>query len=123
VDEPIRRALSRGHTIDITTIGRKTGRLRRIELVFHVIDGRIYLSGLAGRPRGWLANLRANGDFTFHLKRVVRADLPAHARVISDEAERRRIFREIAKVWTTQDIERMVASSPLAEVTILEQAA
>jgi len=123
VDESIRRALTRGHTIDITTVGRRTGRLRRIELVFHVIDGRIYLSGLPGRPRGWLANLRARGDFTFHLTRAVRADLPAHARVITDEAERRRIFREIVKVWTSQDVERMVASSPLAEVTILDAAA
>jgi len=123
VDESIRRALARGHTIDITTVGRRTGRLRRVELVFHAIDGRIYLSGLPGRPRGWLANLRANGDFTFHLKRVVRADLPAQARVISDEAERRRIFIEIAKVWTSQDVEQMVAASPLAEVTILEAAA
>src|SRR5256885_6512788 len=53
VDESIRRALARGHTIDITTVGRRTGRLRRVELVFHAIDGRIYLSGMAGgaRPR------------------------------------------------------------------------
>ena len=123
VDDRLRRALSRGHTIDITTLGRRTGRPRRIELVFHVIDGRIYLSGMAGRPRSWLANLRAQPDFTFHLKGAVVADLPAHARPITDEEERRRIFREIVKAWTNQDAERMVVHSPLVEVTILEEAA
>ena len=46
MDERIQRALSRGHRIDITTTGRKTGAPRRIEIVFHNIDGRIYISGI-----------------------------------------------------------------------------
>src|SRR5206468_3564933 len=45
----IARALSRGHTIDITTIGRRSGVSHRIELVFHNIDGRVIISGLPGR--------------------------------------------------------------------------
>ena len=45
MDEQIRRSLSRGHRIDITTTGRKTGRSRRIEIVFHNIDGHLIITG------------------------------------------------------------------------------
>ena len=118
MDERIDRALSRGHTIDITTTGRKTGQARRIEIVFHVIDGRVYITGMASpRRRSWLANLEADPRFTFHLKGAVRADLPATARIISDEDERRAIFREIVKTWTNQQVETMTRYSPLIEVT------
>ena len=84
MDDRTRRALSRGHLIDITTTGRRSGRPRRIEIVFHVIDGRIYISGMPGRARSWLANMRTDPRFTFHLKGVVRADLPAVARQQSE---------------------------------------
>ena len=49
MDDPIRAALSRGGTIDITTTGRRTGRPRRIEIVFHRIDGRMWISGIPSR--------------------------------------------------------------------------
>jgi deazaflavin-dependent oxidoreductase (nitroreductase family) len=123
MDDRTRRALTRGHLIDITTTGRRSGRPRRIEIVFHVIDGRIYISGMPGRARSWLANMRSDPRFTFHLKGIVRADLPAVARPITDEAERRRIFTEIVKVWRNQDVETMIAHSPLVEVTIQDLAA
>jgi hypothetical protein len=116
VDERVRRALERGHRIDITTTGRKSGRPRRIELVFHNIGGRIYISGRPGWPRGWIANLRADPHMTFHLKRTVVADLPALGRVILDRAERERIIASIAPGWG-YDPALMVASSPLIEVT------
>ena len=95
MDEDIRRALSHGQTIDITTTGRRSGLPRRIEIVFHNFDGRIYISGLPSRrKRAWLANLEADPHMTLHLKgRRVTADLPATARVISDQAERRRSCR------------------------------
>lgn len=118
MDDPIRRALARGHTIDITTTGRVTGLPRRIEMVFHNIGGRIYISGLpSSRKRAWLANLEADPDFTFHLKRWVTADLPGVARVITDETERRAILERVANAWNRTDVERMVSESPLIEVT------
>jgi len=125
VDEDIRRALSHGQTIDITTTGRRSGRPRRIEIVFHNFDGRIYISGLPSRrKRAWLANLEADPHMTLHLKgRRVTADLPATARVISDEAERRAILSRIAAVWRRQDLEAMITFSPLIEVTVEADAA
>ena len=115
--DPIEAALERGRTIDITTTGRRTGKPRRIEIVFHNIDGRVYISGIP-RPhkRDWLLNLEAEPRFTFHLKGSVRADLPAVARVIDDEAERRRILPHVARNWRRDDLEQMVRHSPLVEV-------
>ncbi len=115
----IRFALSRSGVIDITTTGRQSGRPRRIEIVFHHIDGRIYVSGRPGpTPRAWIRNLEANSRFTFHLKGGTRADLGATARVIKDESERRAVLPAIARAWKRDDLEEMVLHSPLIEVTL-----
>jgi deazaflavin-dependent oxidoreductase (nitroreductase family) len=112
----IAAALSRGGTVDITTSGRRTGRPRRIEIVFFPIDGRVYISGLPGR-RGWIANLGADPRLTFHLKGRVKADLPATARIIADEAERRPLLERITAAWNRQtQLEAFVARAPLIEV-------
>ena len=118
MDDRIRRALSRGHTIDLTTTGRKTGQPRRIELVFHAIDGRVYISGMPGFPRSWLANIKSHPDVTFHLKGPVQADLPATAHEITEPVERRRIMERVASNWGRSDVDRMMTSSPLIEVEI-----
>lgn len=120
MDDAVRRALGRGHTIDITTTGRRTGVPRRIELVFHNIDGRLVISGSPNpRTRAWILNLLADPSLTFHLKRSVQADLPATARVIDDPVERRVLAEWIvANAWPKMDLEQMVALSPMIEVTI-----
>ncbi len=118
LDPKITAALSRGGIIDITTTGRKSGTPRRIEIVFHPIEDRLYISGMPGFPRGWLANLETNPRFIFHLKRHFSANLPATARIIKDEAERRQILAPIAKTWKRKDLDDMVDTSPLIEVTL-----
>ena len=123
MDERIRRALSRGHTIDLTTTGRQSGMPRRIELVFHAIDGRVYISGMPGFPRSWLANIRANPHVTLHLKGAVKADLPATARELTEPTERRRIMEQVARNWRRTDVDRMMVASPLIEVIPDELAA
>jgi deazaflavin-dependent oxidoreductase (nitroreductase family) len=123
MDDRIRRALSRGHLIDITTTGRKSGKPRRIEIVFHNFDGRIYISGMPGRRRSWLANLETQPEFTFHLKGPVSSDLAARARIITDAAERRAVLAKVAEAWRRDDVDVMVETSPLIEVEILDAAA
>lgn len=119
MDAHIQQALSHGHTIDITTTGRRTGVPRRIEIVFHAFDGRIYITGIPNpdRTRAWLHNLEADPSLTFHLKGPVVADLPATARIITDPAERRPILERVARLWR-RDADTMVAYSPLIEVSI-----
>ena len=116
MDERVRQALTQGHLIDITTTGRRSERPHRIELTFHPIEGRIYISGRPGRHRDWIANLRADPHMTFHLKGPVVVDLPARGRVITERAERERIIPPIAAGWG-YDLGLMIASAPLIEVT------
>ena len=126
MDDQTRRSLARGHTIDITTTGRKTGKPRRIEIVFHNIDGRLIITGQprADRKRAWLLNLESDPHLTFHLKGASHADLPATARVITDETERRAIAEWVAtNAWRGQNPDAMTAYSPMIEVTIEDLAA
>jgi deazaflavin-dependent oxidoreductase (nitroreductase family) len=113
-------ALARGGLIDITTTGRTTGRPRRIEIVFHRIADRIWISGKPStQRRSWLANLEADPNLTVHLKGPdVNADVPATARIVDDPAERRTILAEVARNWRRTDIDVMVEQSPLIEVTV-----
>jgi deazaflavin-dependent oxidoreductase (nitroreductase family) len=115
-------------TIDITTTGRRSGRPRRIEIVFYRLDDDIYLSGIpAPKQRDWLANLAAHPDFTFHLKHGVIADLPATATVITDPKERRQVLAVFVEQfnarqgpdspWPTAVLDEWVEGSPLAKVT------
>ncbi|MFL5906627.1 MAG: nitroreductase/quinone reductase family protein [Solirubrobacterales bacterium] len=117
MDERIQRALASDRTIDITTIGRRSGEPRRIEIWMYRYDGRTFLSGSPGR-RGWYANLLANPEFTFHLKGSAQADLPAVARPITDQAERREVVKGIRDELGrgSGDLDEWVARSPLAEV-------
>jgi len=117
MDEAIERALENDRTIDITTIGRKSGEPRRIEIWMHHFDGRTYISGSPGR-RDWYANLTANPEFTFHLKGSVQADLPAAARPITDEPERRDVITQIfgGTGRDSAEVEQWVSRSPLVEV-------
>ncbi|MBX3057828.1 MAG: nitroreductase family deazaflavin-dependent oxidoreductase [Anaerolineae bacterium] len=119
MDERIERALNRDDTIDITTIGRQSGRPQRVEIWFMRVNGRTYITGTPGL-RDWYANLLAQPRFTFHLKQSLRADLPAHARPILDVDERRQILSAPVMAWyhsQVDSIEDLVVGSPLVEVT------
>lgn len=119
MEDRVRDALARGGVIDITTLGRKTGKPRRIEIWFHGLDGRLYLTGRPGR-RSWYANLLAHPEFTFHLKRGVRADLPARASAIRAPAKRREVLTALLPRFRgSPDVEAWVKGSPLVEVTLL----
>ena len=117
MDPQVQHALATERVIDITTIGKSSGQPRRIEIWFHNLDGRIYITGLPGR-RDWYANLIANPAFTFHLKQALQADLPAHARPITEVSEKRAVLTRIFQQsgWSG-DLEQWVAQSPLVEVT------
>jgi deazaflavin-dependent oxidoreductase (nitroreductase family) len=118
-----RRALSgtlaRGGLVDITTTGRRTGEPRRIEIALHVVDGRLYISGMPSlRRRSWLANLQAQPRLILHVRDGAGADLAATARIIDTEVERRAVMPAIARAWGRTDVDEMVLHSPLIEVTL-----
>ena len=120
MDEQVQQALAQGGVIDITTRGRNTGQPRRIEIRFHHIEGQVYITGRPPRRRDWYANLLAHPEFTFHLKQRVRADLPARATPILDQARRRAIIAAIhQKRGIYRDLDAWVESSPLVAVELL----
>jgi hypothetical protein len=134
MDERARRALAitpessaAARTVDITTIGAKTGLERRIEIWFYRVDGEIYLTTTPAR-RDWYANLVQHPEFIFHLKNSVRADLPAIAQPVRDPEHRRTVFEAIIadlnqprhRAYISQPVETIdewMAGSPLMHVT------
>ena len=121
-DRDIIATLGKGGVFDITTTGRKSGEPRRLEIVYHVIDGRLYLSGIPmPTRRSWLANLDADPALTLHLRKPLPSAVAATVRIIESEAERRAVLPHVARNWGRDDIELMVRQSPLVEVTIEPQ--
>lgn len=111
----IAKALEIDRTIDITTKGRSSGEPRRVEIWFHNVDGRIYITGMPG-PRSWYANTLSEPQMTFHLKESVKADLPARARPITDADERRQVLTCIHSGLGRDNLDEWLARSPLVEV-------
>jgi deazaflavin-dependent oxidoreductase (nitroreductase family) len=122
MDKHILEALDRDETIDITTVGRRSGQPQRIEIWFRRVNQRTYITGTPG-ARDWYANMLANPQFTFHLKHSLQADLPARARPVLDEAERRQILADPVMAWyhgQVNSLEALVAGSPLVEVLFVD---
>src|SRR5258708_10730448 len=131
VDAAVARALDIGtdsstaeRTIDITTLGRRSGIPRRIEVWFRRVDGRWYLTGMPG-TRSSYANLRAHPRFVVHLKHGVTADLPATARPVDEPTRRRGITAGLdlqnppdiaARARRRPDLEAWLWRHPLAEI-------
>ena len=118
MDATVRQALAHGRLIDITTTGRRSHAPRRIEIVSHAINGRIFISGMPSRrTRSWIHNLAADPHLTVHLKGDIEADVPATARIVTDPTERHTVFEWIARnAWRRADVEAMDQYSPLIEV-------
>ncbi len=118
MDEQVRHALVTDRTIDITTTGRTSGTPTRVEIWFHNLDDKIFITGTPGK-RDWYANMVAHPEFTFHLKQSAQADLAAHATPITDESERRAIFTRILTNIDRpmEQLSEWVERSPLVGVT------
>lgn len=125
MDSAIQAALEQGGIVDITTLGRRSGKPRRIEIFLHNFDGALYLTGRPGSQRDWLANLGKHPEMTIHLKRGITADVPAIATVIRDEKTRRElIYRARVESWKADpeqvraDLDYWVETAPLARLEV-----
>jgi deazaflavin-dependent oxidoreductase (nitroreductase family) len=116
MDDVVRHALATERTVDITTIGRRSGLPRRIEIWFHNVDGDVYITGLPSK-RDWYANVLADPSLTLHLKQSVIADLAATAVSITDPDEKRRLLTEIrSRLRRHQEVDDWVMESPLIRI-------
>ncbi len=120
LSDAIRAALNHSQLIDMTTTGRRTSQLRRIEIFLHHDDGQLFITGMprADRTRDWIHNIGADPHVVLHLKQSVVADVPATARVVTDPDERRPLIEAAAKRWRRTDITEMLRHSPLIVLTV-----
>jgi deazaflavin-dependent oxidoreductase (nitroreductase family) len=109
-------AVRENRTIDITTTGARSGEPRRIEIWAWPLGDVLYLTGSPGR-RDWYANLKADPEFTLHLKGGIAADVTAHARPIEDPAKRRDVLTRLL-ADSSYDLEGWIAGAPLVEVEL-----
>ena len=122
MDDAIRNALAVDQLVDITTIGRKSGEPRRIEIWHHLVDGAVYITGLPGK-RSWYANILAEPSCTFHLKQSLQQDIPARATPITDEATKRDLFTKLKEAegrLAHADVDAWAKHSPLIRVDFRE---
>ena len=108
--------------VDITTIGRKTGQPRRIEIWAHNLEERLIQTASPGR-RSWYANMLETPKITLHLKGEVKADLAATVRPILDESERRDVLTRLNaasefRQSQNMDVEEWVRNSCLVELSV-----
>ncbi|MEI3867802.1 nitroreductase family deazaflavin-dependent oxidoreductase [Microbacterium sp. CCNWLW134] len=113
-------ALHRSQIIDLTTTGRRSGLPRRIEIFLHDEDGVLFITGMPrrDRTRDWIRNITADPDVIVHLKQGIEVDIPARARVITDPHEARPLIEAAARRWRRDDVEEMIAHSPLIVLTV-----
>ncbi|TDI50099.1 MAG: DUF385 domain-containing protein [Acidobacteria bacterium] len=128
MESAVKEAMDRGGIADITTIGRKTGEERRIEIYFHQFDGAYYLTGKPGRPRDWNANIIANPEFTIHLKKGVTADVEVVGEPEPDRKERAQILRRaLVESWGSEpekaeaSLHKWVNTSPFIRFRPVEE--
>ncbi|MCH7900140.1 MAG: nitroreductase family deazaflavin-dependent oxidoreductase [Acidobacteria bacterium] len=128
MESAVKEAMDRGGIADITTIGRKTGEERRIEIYFHQFDGAYYLTGKPGRPRDWNANIIANPEFTLHLKKGVTADVGVVGEPEPDREERAQILRRaLVESWGSEpekaeaSLHKWVNTSPFIRFRPVEE--
>jgi deazaflavin-dependent oxidoreductase (nitroreductase family) len=115
----LRAELADDPTVDITTIGRRSGRARRVEIWMLDVDGRFFITGTPGR-RDWLANLHADPRLVVHLKRRAGIDIDAIAAPVTDPVTRRRVLAHLSATWyrTQTPIEELVTTAPMVEVQV-----
>jgi hypothetical protein len=119
MDDKIKQALSDDLTIDIITTGRKSGKPRRIEIWFHQVADKIYITGTPGK-RDWYANLLENRNLVFCLKESVVAEMPAFAHPITDPTQRHQILTHPKMSWyhnQVHSLQDFLDNAPLVEIT------
>ncbi|HSJ70682.1 MAG TPA: nitroreductase family deazaflavin-dependent oxidoreductase [Acidimicrobiia bacterium] len=109
-------ALARTRTVDLTTIGRRSGQPRTVEIWWFHVDGRFIITGTPGR-RDWLANVRANPRVTVS---AGNGDFHGTATEVDDAAFKRRVFTDAQIGWyrTQADLDELISTAPMVEVVL-----
>lgn len=113
----VRRLLETTLTVDLTTIGRNSGRPSTVEIWAWWFEDRYLITGTPG-PRDWLANILA--DPTVFVD-VQGNRVAGRARVVDDLEIRRRFFETRQASWysTQAELDHLVRAAPMIEITFV----
>lgn len=103
-------------TVNLTTIGRQSGKPRTVEIWWFRFEDRFIITGTPGR-RDWLANIRADPAVIVHTR---MGELRGTAREVLDLAYRQRFFESSETRWysTQSGLESLVAEAPMVEIVL-----
>jgi len=115
-DQTTINRLARTRTVDLVTIGRQSGQLRRVEIWWFHFEDRFIVTGTPGR-RDWYANVLADPKVVIETR---HGDLPGLARVVTDPEFRHRFFMDRATGWysTQSQLTALVEAAPMIEVVL-----
>lgn len=126
LSDAVSHALTQGGLADITTIGRRSGQQRRIEIVFHHFDGVFFLTGRPVGKRDWEANIAAHPEFVLHLKGETTADVAVVGELVAEPDEREHLIRRaLIESWGTAPekadaiLAEWVAKAPLVRFSLV----
>lgn len=116
LDPAVIDALAATRTIDLTTLGRMSGRPASIEIWWFHVDGRFIITGTPG-PRDWYANVLANPAVIIH---AIGRSYEGRAEPITDRAFRRRVFTHPQIDWysTQAQLETLIDTAPMISVEL-----
>lgn len=108
--------LAATRTVDLTTIGRRSGVPARIEIWWFHVDERFVITGTPGK-RDWYANVLANPAVTIH---APFGDFSGRATIVEDADFRRRVFTDPAIGWyrTQSELQKLIQSAPMIEIDL-----
>jgi hypothetical protein len=111
------KSLAATRTIDLTTIGRRSGEHRTVEIWWFHVDDRFIVTGTPGR-RDWLANVRSDNSV---LVTTPFGEFLGNAIEIADAGFRRRVFTDPATRWyaTQEELDELVSTAPMVEIVNL----
>jgi deazaflavin-dependent oxidoreductase (nitroreductase family) len=111
--------LARQRTVNLTTIGRKTGKPSTVEIWWFEFEDRLLVTGTPG-PRDWLANIRSDPNVIVS-HRI--GDLTGSATVVDDPEFRRRFFMSNEPRWYRgqAQLDALVAEAPMVELHLTER--
>jgi len=114
IRRPSNDALAAHRTIEITTVGRRTGEPRRMEIWWFYVEGRFFITGPPG-TRDWYANVNGDPKVIVH---VGGRDLPASAYPVNDPETRSMVFDSRLTRWYSgaAQRQRLIDDGPMIEI-------
>jgi deazaflavin-dependent oxidoreductase (nitroreductase family) len=110
-DTAFRQALENATQIEITVVGRKTGRQISLPVWFVQRDGRLYLLPVSGSDTNWFKNVQKNPTIEV---RTGGAEHTAQARLITDPWEVGEIVEAFRAKYGARDVQAYYPKTDVA---------